>query len=76
MLDHSLIVFQQIFIMMLLMVMGYILCRKGTLDEPMTGKLSTLRNTYAGPCCLIEAFQRDFDPAMAGHRPSPFWRQR
>lgn len=66
MLDHSLIVFQQIFIMMLLMVVGYILFRRDTLDVPMTKKLSTLLNVYAGPCCIIESFQREFDPAMAG----------
>ena len=66
MLDNSIIVFQQILIMLLLMLVGYVLFRKGTLDVPMTKKLSTLLNVYVGPCCIIEAFQREFDPAMAG----------
>ena len=66
MLDNSLIVFQQIFIMLLLMLVGYFLFRKGTLDNTMTKKLSTLLNTYVGPCCIVEAFQREFDGEMAG----------
>ena len=66
MLDNSRIVFQQILIMFLLMMVGFLLFRKGILDNTMTKKLSMLLNTYIGPCCIVEAFQREFDLEMAG----------
>jgi len=66
MLENSRIVFEQIIIMFLLMALGFFLFRRDVLDNYMTKKLSTLLTTFVGPCCIIEAFQREFEPVMAG----------
>ena len=66
MLDNSLIVLEQIAIMFLLMAVGYGMYRKSILDNVVTKKLSTLLNTFVGPCCIVEAFQREFELEMAG----------
>lgn len=66
MLENSRIVFEQIIIMFLLMALGFFLFRRDVLDNHMTKKLSTLLTTFVGPCCIIEAFQREFEPVMAG----------
>ena len=65
MLENSRIVFEQIVIMFLLMALGFFMFRRDILDNNMTKKLSTLLTTFVGPCCIIEAFQREFEPTMA-----------
>lgn len=67
MLEHSRIVLEQIIIMFLLMAVGYLLFRREILDNVMTKKLSTLLNTFVGPCCIIEAFHREFEREMAAN---------
>lgn len=65
MLENSIIVFNRILIMLLLMAAGFFFFRKDVLDNHTTKKLSVLLNTYVMPCCVIESFQRTFDPALA-----------
>ena len=65
MLENSIIVFNRILIMFLLMIVGFILYHKDVLDNHTTKKLSVLLNTYVMPCCVIASFQRAFDGALA-----------
>lgn len=65
MLQNSLIVFHQITIMFLLMLVGFFFRHKQILDDHTTKKLSVILNTYIMPCCVIEAFQRPFETALA-----------
>ena len=65
MLQNSLIVFNQILIMFLLMGVGFFLYNRSILDDHTTKKLSVILSTYIMPCCVIEAFQRPFDRVLA-----------
>ena len=65
MFENSIIVFNRILIMFLLMIVGFILFHKDVLDNHTTKKLSVLLNTYVMPCCVIASFQRAFDHALA-----------
>lgn len=65
MIDYALTVVQQITIMFLLMLVGYVLCRKGKFTEAATGQMSGILMTVVMPCMLIGSFHRDFDVALA-----------
>lgn len=65
-LQNCVIVFHQLLIMFLLMLVGYILFKRGIFDNHVTTRLSTLLNSFVIPCCVLSSFNRDFDPALAG----------
>ena len=65
MLQNSLIVFDRILIMFLLVLVGFFLYQKDILDNHTSKKLSVILNTCIVPCCVIEAFQRPFDSSLA-----------
>lgn len=58
------ILLEQIFIMFLLMALGFFLYRKKYLDDATTKKLSNLLAKFTTPAVIIVAFQRDFDAKM------------
>lgn len=62
---NSLIVFQQILVMFLIMLLGYYLFRKKVFTNQTTKSLSELLNRYVMPCTLVRSFQREFDSALA-----------
>lgn len=64
MFQNSMIVFQQILVMFLLMLVGYYIFRKRVFDNDTTKSLSNLLNRYVMPCCVLRAFQRPFDAAL------------
>ena len=65
MLQNSIIVFNRITIMFLLMLVGFFFFKRDILDNHTTKKLSVILNTYIMPCCVMEAFQRPFDRVLA-----------
>lgn len=66
MFQHSILVFQQIIVMFLLIAVGYLLSHKAILDDHITKGLSLLLNKYIMPMCILRSFQRPFD-AHLGH---------
>ena len=65
MFTNSIIVFQQIIVMFLLIAFGFLLFRKGILTNSVTKAITVLLNTYVTPCFLLRSFQRAFDPQLA-----------
>lgn len=64
MFENSIIVFQQIIVMFLIMLLGYFIFRKDVFTNDTTKSLSTLLNRYVMPCTMMRSFQRPFDGAM------------
>lgn len=62
--ENSIIVFNQILVMFLIMLLGYYLFRRGVFNNSTTKSLSELLNRYVMPCTLVRSFQRVFDGAL------------
>lgn len=65
MLHNSIIVFHQVIVMFLLMAVGFVTFRLGFFDNHTTERLSKFLNTLVLPFVMLNAFDRDFDPALA-----------
>ena len=65
MLQYSTIVLHQMLIMFLLMAVGYLVFRRGILDNHTTKQVSVLLNTVVVPCNILNSFNRAYDGALA-----------
>ncbi len=54
-----------VMVIIFLMLVGFILTKKGILTEAGIKQINELVLRVAMPCLIINAYQRDFDPAMA-----------
>ena len=61
MFTNSLIVLQQIIVMFLLILMGYVLFRRNVFTNQTTQSLTVLLNKYIVFFVLLRSFQRPFD---------------
>lgn len=66
MLNHIQIVAQQVGILFLLILVGYVCCKKNIFNGNSVKQTTDLLFYVITPCVIIKAFQMDFDPMMAG----------
>lgn len=64
MLENIQILVSQIFVMFLLMAVGYVCFRLKYLNNDGAGQISLVLTRIVAPCVIIDSFQREFDPAV------------
>ncbi|MDF2593985.1 MAG: auxin efflux carrier [Clostridia bacterium] len=64
-LNYILTIVNQIFIMFLLMLVGYILSKKDILNEEGTKQISSVLMLIATPAVIIASYQREFEAELA-----------
>lgn len=65
MLNYIFTIVNQIFIMFMLMLVGYILSKKGILNEEGTKQASSILMLVATPAVIIASYQREFEAELA-----------
>ncbi|MEG1103656.1 MAG: AEC family transporter [Oscillospiraceae bacterium] len=65
MLDYSLTVLNQIFIMFLLMMIGFALAKFGVINDSGSSQISSLLMKTIMPAMIVSAFSREYDSALA-----------
>lgn len=63
-LENIQILVSQIFVMFLLMAVGFVCVRLKYLNNDGAGQLSLILTRIVAPCVIIDSFQREFDPAL------------
>ena len=63
-LENIQILVSQIFVMFLLMAVGFVCVRLKYLNTDGAGQLSLILTRIVAPCVIIDSFQREFDPAL------------
>ncbi len=63
--EHSITILWRIFVMLVLMVCGFILAKIGFFDEKTTGKLSAVLTKFVIPSNIIASFIRQFNKSEA-----------
>lgn len=62
MIQLFLTVFQQVVILLVLIVLGYILGKTGVLDDRSVSGMTNMVLIFVTPCVIIKSFIRDYDP--------------
>ncbi len=62
--EISIILLKQVIVVLLLIILGYVLTKAKWLDDSSVSKLTNILLMVVTPCVIINAFQKDFDPAL------------